>query len=539
MKNTIIFLFLIFLSAIGKTQDKQHLDFFTDRDVYVSGELIMAKIFTPENNPSRVVYLDLVNQAGVRINGVTLEIRDNQANGFLQIPDSVRTSTYLLRAYLKNTSGKFKIMREIWISNRFDGLEKTLRMNRASVSETNNIRETSQISISGIENNYRITNQIGAKIEIEENLRNEIEGDLLISVAQINPSFQSASFRWDSTPVSEGLTENKGMIFSGVVTDKKTKEPASGVTVFLTIPDSVPGFQYYKTNSDGKYYFLLDKYYGQVQAFLQCWSNNPNQRLKITIDDQTVGAENIPPFVPESVPEELKNSITASIDAVTFQKVFEQNKIETQTIIKRKPDSYPYYGKSTTTVDPQLFVDLPNFNEISKELLHGVKYRNYNNEPKMQVLNSSLRNFFDETPLILIDGIPISDLNIIKDMGTSDIDRVDICTSERYYGDLRFPGVVAIYTFKGDYSRIPASDQLIRLKLETMQANSQLATPEINEPNIPDLRQLLYWNPSAKPNQTIQVNCNTSTLVGTFKLIVRGRLKDGTFFFSEKQFEVN
>ena len=156
----------------------------------------------------------------------------------------------------------------------------------------------------------------------------------------------------------------------------------------------------------------------------------------------------------------------------------------------------------------------------------------------MQVLNSSLRNFFDETPLILIDGIPISDLNIIKDMGTSDIDRVDICTSERYYGDLRFPGVVAIYTFKGDYSRIPASDQLIRLKLETMQANSQLATPEINEPNIPDLRQLLYWNPSAKPNQTIQVNCNTSTLVGTFKLIVRGRLKDGTFFFSEKQFEV-
>jgi len=34
------------------------------------------------------------------------------------------------------------------------------------------------------------------------------------------------------------------------------------------------------------------------------------------------------------------------------------------------------------------------------------------------------------------------------------------------------------------------------------------------------------------------VNCTTSSIVGQFKLVIRGKLKDGTTVFAEKQFEV-
>lgn len=538
MKQTITYLFLLLLFLNGKAQENNGFDFFTDRDVYVGGELVMAKIYTPENNASKVVYLDLVNRSGIRITGVTFEIRDFQAEGFLQIPDSLSTSTYLIRAYLKNSSGKFKIMREIWVTNRFTGMEKTNQINR--ITNPNFIPEKpiSQIQITGINTEYQTNEKIIAHLEIDDNLLNNIDDNLLVAVAQTNKFFHPVSFLWNSPQPKENLTENKGMILSGTVIDKKSKNPASGVTVFLTIPDSVPGFQYYKTNSDGRYYFLLDKYYGPVQTIIQCWGTNPAQPLKITLDDQSFDADQVPAFLPEPVPEEFKTMINSTMDAVTFQKVFGQEKLLPQTTPKRNRDSYPYYGKSTITVDPQLFIDLPNFNEISKELLNGVKFRNYNNEPKMQVYNSGLRNFFDEKPLILIDGIPISDLNVIKDMGTNDIDRIDVCMNERYYGDLRFPGVVAIYSTKGDYSKILESDQLIRLKTETMQALAKIAVPEITEPNIPDLRQLIYWNPSESPKKSISVNSSTSSIAGTFKLVVRGRLKNGTFFFSEKQFEV-
>lgn len=150
-----------------------------------------------------------------------------------------------------------------------------------------------------------------------------------------------------------------------------------------------------------------------------------------------------------------------------------------------------------------------------------------------------MHGYFTDPPLILIDGIPVRDLNIIKNMGSTDIDLIDVCQNERYYGDLRFEGVVAIHTMAHDYSRITESDHLIRLNLETVQVPATLAPPVETGSNIPDLRQVFYWNPSVDPGQTVSVNCMTSSITGKFKLVVRGRLKDGTFFFAEKQFDVN
>jgi hypothetical protein len=85
---------------------------------------------------------------------------------------------------------------------------------------------------------------------------------------------------------------------------------------------------------------------------------------------------------------------------------------------------------------------------------------------------------------------------------------------------------------------LPENDQLIRLKPELIQEQVQLAEPAIPEPNIPDMRQLLYWNPLVTPAENIQVKGTASSVCGHFKAIVRGRLKDGTLIFAEKYFEV-
>jgi len=537
-KITYLFMFLIAISTIGKTQEKSGFGFFTDRDVYVSGETLLAKIYTPEGNSSRIVYLDLVNQFNKRVTGVSLEIRKNQADGFLQLPDSLGSGTYMLRAYLRNTAGKLKIMREIWISNRFDGLEKINQLKRVVGLEKIQDQKTGQIEIENIDATYQTNSNIAATVKIDESLLKEIEGNLLVSVAQTDPSFKPASFIWSSDHWNEGMTENKGIILSGTVTDKKTSEPAAEVTVYLTIPDSVPGFQYYQTRKDGRFYFLLEDYNGPVLAVVQCFGNAPAQRLKITMDGLFAEPGTMPEFIQQPFPEEFTRNIRRNIDVITFQKIFGQDKIKLVPPAIKKKELSPYYGNPTRTVDPQLFIDLPNFTEISRELLPGVKFRNYNNEPSLQVINNSMHTYFTENPLILIDGIPIRDLNVIKDMGTADIERIDICQNERFYGDLRFPGVVALYTTKADYSRLPESDQLIRMNLETIQLHPIITEPEIREPGIPDLRQDIYWNPSVVPDEILPVKCITSSIIGQFKLVVRGRLKNGNLIYSEKQFEV-
>ncbi len=537
-KIIIILLFLILYSVAANAQKTPGFGLFTDRDIYVSGETLLAKIYIPEANSSRIIYLDLVNRYGTRISGVPLEIRNSQADGFLILPDSLSTGNYLLRTYQKHNAGKQMVMREIWISNRFDEPGKTIEMNRVENLNKIQEKESNQISIEGIEQQYQINQPFGSNIKINPTFLNEIDGELIVSVAQTDPSFAADAFLLQSDSGNDGMPEKRGIILSGIVTDKKTNEAATNITVYLTIPDTVPGFQYYNTKKDGRFYFLLDKYYGSVEAVIQCFGNTPDQRLKISLDDLFAAAGELPEFRQEPIQETFRNNTVRNIDAVTFQKVFAQKQIILNAPVLTNQKTYPYYGKATETVDPQLFIDLPDFTEISRELLPGVKFRNYNNEPTLQVLNSQLRYFFEEAPLLLIDGIPIRDLNVIKDMGTSDIDRVDICRSERFYGDLRFPGVVAIYTTKSDYPMLSESDQLIRLTLETIQETVSLAETNIPEPNIPDLRQVVYWNPKVKPAENISVKCSISSVQGLYKIIVRGKLKDGTLFFSEKQFEV-
>ncbi|HEY3370930.1 MAG TPA: hypothetical protein VGK10_08790 [Prolixibacteraceae bacterium] len=536
----IIFLFigLFTITMAGLAQRKSNYGFYTDRDVYVSGETLMAKIYLPDGTPSSILSLDLVNQQGTRITGASLSIQNNEAEGYLQLPDSLSSGIYLVRTYQKYNAAKLKTIREIWISNRFDAMGTTIQMKRVVGFSPVQDQRTNQIKISKVEPKYNTNSQIEAQVSLDESLLKELDGNLLVSVAQIDPSFSSVCFSMQDESAKKGIIENKGVIISGTVTDKKTTEPVNDMTVYLTIPDSIPGFQYYKTQKDGRFYFLLDKYYGSIQVVIQCFANVPSQRLNIHLDDFFAESGILPEFTIAPVTEEFKNNITRNISAATFRKVFGQDALKTLIPPKKRLESYPYYGKATQTVDPHRFIDLPDFTEISRELLPGVKFRNYNNEPSLQVINSTTHSYFEGKPLILMDGIPIQDLNVIKDMGTEDIDRIDICQSERFYGDLRFPGVVAIYTTKADYSRLPESSQLIRLKVETIQLPSALAEPTEREATVPDLRQLLYWNPSTVPTQNLLVKCNASTIEGPFKLLVRGRLKDGTLIYSEQNFEV-
>ena len=537
-EKTIILVLLIFAGIILKAQQNPPLSVFSDRDVYISGETMLVKVFAPISDQSKVSYLDLLNMQGKRVSGAILEINNHQADGFLSLPDSLSTGTYILRSYAKSTASKIKVVKEIWITNRFVGLEKTKQIPRLALNQIK-AKEISSIKIDHLPEVLKANSDNSLNVVLDENLVHEIDGDLTIYISQYDNQFKSKSALLVSEQKNKTeLSEQKGLILSGTVTDKKTALPASGINVLFTIPDSIPEFQYYQTAANGKFYFQLSRYSGSIQPFIQCFSSNPLQRLKLTLDDSFTEAETIPSFTMEAVTDTFTISNARNIDAITFQKIFEQQSFKIQEAPKEKTTEYPYYGKPNKIVDPHLFIDLPDFTEISRELLSGVKFRNYNNEPSLQVLNSATSSFFDEMPLTLIDGIPVRDLNLIKEMGTQNIKRVEICNTERYYGNLKFPGVVAIYTIKGDYSNIKENDQLIHPTLDTVQPKVVMSEMDKKDQNIPDLRQVLHWSPALKPQQSVPVNFKTSSVLGKYRISVLGRLKDGSVISEEKQFEV-
>jgi len=194
-KFTILLMGLLTLTMVGLTQQKPTYGLYTDRDVYVSGETLMAKIYLPDGTPSSILCLDLVNQHGTWITGASLSIHDNEAEGYLQLPDSLSSGTYFVRTYQKYNAGKLKTNREIWISSRFDGLEKTQQIKRV-VPHTAGLQDkkNSQIEIQHLDASYPINSKIEARFTIDESLLKELDGNLLVSVAQTDPSFDPATF---------------------------------------------------------------------------------------------------------------------------------------------------------------------------------------------------------------------------------------------------------------------------------------------------------------------------------------------------------
>jgi hypothetical protein len=184
-------------------------------------------------------------------------------------------------------------------------------------------------------------------------------------------------------------------------------------------------------------------------------------------------------------------------------------------------------------------MDLPDFTEVSRELLPGVKFRAYNRIPTLQILNPGTLNYFIDPPLVLLNGVPVQDLNVIKNLGSKEIDRIEVCRRERFFGDLVFPGVIAIFSSKQVNKLLLESDELIKISLEAMQPDAILNIPKTSVQNEPDLRKVLLWNPYIKPQEMTKIDFVTSDIKGSYKISIRGMTKDGEVICHEQIFEVN
>ena len=536
MKSKIVVWFFLFCALSVKAQQKECFHLFTDQDIYASGETMLLKIFLSSEEDSGIMHLDLMNLTGKKIRGVNLKIRNHQADGFIDLPDSLGSGTYLVRASVRTTG--ILTFKEIFIANRFAVTPETNASLMQSKVFSDLPGSLSAIEIVGIENSYKTRSTGHFSLKLPNELMTQTYGDLLVEIVDNSLEYNAKTFLAEARASETHLVEKGGIILEGIVTDLATNQPFKKAVVYLTIQDSIPHFNYYLTGTDGRFYFELKDYIGKIPIILQCFDKETNRQLRISLSDPEREKGELPLFESQASPSGFQTGIQKNREAVTFQKIFGQQKLTLQQLPPSKTEPYPFYGIPSYSVNPKLFIDLPNFSEIARELLAGVKFRAYNRIPTMQIFNPVIQSFFEETPLVVVDGIPIRDLNVIKILGTKEIDKIDVCQSERFFGNMIFPGVVAIHRTKSDYSFVTESEDLIKMNLDVIQNSSTMNFPSGKPANEPDFRQVLLWNPSIQPQQQIDFNFHTSDIQGTFRLIVRGKVKDGSVFYEERLFEV-
>lgn len=525
---------LIGLLLVLEIQSRASVRMLTDRDIYVSGEEVLLSVFLPADCEFKLINLSLTNSQGELIRTVSLPMHEFKADGHLYLPDSLASGSYLITVRSPHINPQMLESREIVVLNRFENTDEPIAVNRAMLPELFELPK-SGVSVSGLLPSYPPGEQVNLTLTDPSNNN----GVVAVAVSRCLPGW---TVLHRDVPVADAdaglLTAREGVVLQGVVLRKGTTEPVSGATVYLSIPDSIPFFDYYQTRSDGRYYFLLPNRYGSEKLVLQAEKGDETDELQLRVE--AIGGSKDAGFQVEPMQQNSNTAayLSESVQLVTFRKIYQAPDLDFQKAVNKPQFPFAFYGQSPIVVDPDEYFELGDFSEISKELLQPVRFRSRKDGYSLDIVDYDLRNYMTGKPMILVDGVPMSDLARLSPMGSKVIERIDVVPYQRFYGDLRMDGVLAIYTKSGDASSIPLSNHLLKLDIEALQTEVKL--PDLKkEETEPDFRQLLYWNPDLKVNGGASVQFTTPNVNGTYRVHLLERAADGQLSERTEYFTVS
>ena len=207
-------------------------------------------------------------------------------------------------------------------------------------------------------------------------------------------------------------TNNNFYIIHAKALNKQTGQPVRGVRGYLTIPGTSFVMASAISDNDGEFKFLIKQ---------------PSSSTPFI-------------FLPEG----------ADIIIEKMNPLFSRypiTHIEENSILGN--DSLPLFG----TPDKRYFLDdytrFSSIEEIIIEYIPEIKLKKQKDGFRFEVMNAPYKTFFDKTPLVLLDGLPVFDLNKLMALDPLRIKKLEVVPRKYYYGSIVCYGIVSFSTYDG------------------------------------------------------------------------------------------
>lgn len=517
---------------------------FADRDYCVSGDTVWFKVWLPEQvkEQGNIIRVQLDGKANTLISGVACKNTNGWSEGFIPVPDSLSTGQYFLSAFLNAQRNLPDFETEsisLIVYNRFaEKVDKLDAIQSGKNPEAENFN--AKIQIETDKNNYLQRENVSLKIEVNPNLQIK---NAILNVALVDPLAEEISGRYNfkiksTDSLIPGFIENNGVVISGkVLSSLGVVQPH--VVVILSIAGDPPYFDYYFTGANGDFHFFLKDAKGLARIVLQVVSGS-EEELFIRQEENYLMRENEMEMHPKILKPEQTSFIADAITGNFVHKLFYPNQVF-QPVFFEMPArfSMPFYGTPTRRVIPDEFIDLPDFQEISRELLHGFQYRVKKDVLTFRMINNSKNAYFDDEPLRLINGIPVFKNSLFSGLKSTDIEYIDIVQEERIFGDLRFEGIVSVVLRDKTNLWMAQQPGVAQFNINCLQPEKKptylLATE--TRVNQPDIRRNFFWqivNPAGVEN----IQFKLSDMKGKVRISVEGITGDNMVYKSSKIIEV-
>ncbi len=348
-------------------------------------------------------------------------------------------------------------------------------------------------------------------------------------------------FNWNDvlenkTQAFNFLPEYNGHIITAKIVNTQTNTPAKGIITYLGVPGK--RVQLYTAQSDslGRLFYLTKDLYGPGEVVAQT-----NELI-----DSTYRIDMVSPFSEQYSrtsfpPFEFHGNMTRALEdhslGVQALNIYTGNFL--RQYFNPVSDSSAFYGTPYKSYKLDDFTRFTTMEEDLREYVTEDNIVNTRGNFHIKVLNH--RGFLDGDPLVLVDGVPVFNINKIFTIDPLKVRRLDVVPFRYYYGPAEAEGVFSFTTYKGDLGGVELDPRAIVVDYEGMQLHREFYSPAYDSEaqvssRIPDFRSVLYWTPEVNANGA--VSFYTSDQPGKYVGVVQGLTPGGDAGSQYFMFEV-
>jgi hypothetical protein len=526
----------------------ERIRLFTDRNIYCVNESIY---FTADYSCicgadsvmwSKVLYVELIKWNGVKLANLKLKLDKSGSSASLQIPGELLSGNYYLRAYTKwmrNFSTNDYAYRLIKIVNPYnaetDAGPAEVTDSRKSILNLRHSKEFKQgINCSMNKSAYQPREKAEVEFYINDD-RSIISRDYCVSIAKvgsvdtsslfIKSELETSGIKWGDI---EYLPEIWGITISGKIIDKISNAPKKNLLVNLSEPANGEFFSVYQTRDEGRFIFSLPDLYGKYDFFIQ--SETPETGFsEFLIDNGFCNRPVLLPFIAFSLNEDEKHLIRDMMVNMQLNEKFFSHPDTANILRANRHQPIAFYGSGRHTYYTKKYIELPNIEEFFNEIVLEVNV--VYNKGKTELEISGSTGFSNNPPLIFLDNIPVNNDDQLLKLPLDRIDRVEVIESGYLIGNMQYSGLISIYSKNKDFAGIKLNKNSMFFAFDLFSDKISEFTPGENSYNsrIPDLRNLLYWNPDIQlsADQKTTISFYTSDNKGDYLVYIFGKNSRG------------
>lgn len=180
------------------------------------------------------------------------------------------------------------------------------------------------------------------------------------------------------------------------------------------------------------------------------------------------------------------------------------------------------------------YTRFPTMEEVMREYVYGVMVRKKKGRFHFNVYNHVTEQFPDQNPLVLLNGVPVFDLNQLMAFNPLKVERLDLVDEAFFIAGIPYQGILSYYTYDGEMDGFELDPGILQQAYEGLQQSREFYVPQHGEDNdperrMPDFRSLLYWSPDVRTDAAgkAKIRFYTSDLEGNYQVEIQGITNEG------------